>query len=87
MADINEAIRIELFNNRAFMDNLADDVVGLTYRDALVVAMDAIESRIHDEFNGTRFKGNTLRTVCWWDIGEINYGTLAREALAMLGVA
>ena len=87
MADINEAIRIELFNNRAFMDNLADDLVGLTYRDALVVAMDAIENRIHDEFDGTRFKGNTLRTVCWWDIGEISYGTLAREALSILGVA
>ena len=86
MGDINDAIQMELFNDRRFMMGLAAKVAGLPYNTARVAAMDYIEDRMNAEYGNTVFGGPSLRTACWWMMSGINYLKLADEALERLGV-
>ena len=86
MSYIDDAIRIELFNDRIFMDGAATVIRDKPFDRALPIAMDLIESTAYAEFERTRFSPRIMRTVCWWALGDMDLRSLAVELLEILGV-
>ena len=86
MGMIEDAIRLELFNNARFMMDLGQCVAGYPYREARAYAIEFIQDRIIGEYDAIDWKEGAIKTFCWWAVNDVDLRTLAEEALDILGV-
>lgn len=86
MGMIEEAVHLELFNDRRFMTLARMAVTGMPYSNARVTVMGLIQDELESQWEATVFGGNAIATIVSWSMGNVDYDRLARECLDILGV-